>query len=37
MVLAKLPEETKKNMVRDHSNNKWTVDVQASILKEIRI
>lgn len=33
MILAKVPEETKKNMARDHPANKWTVEeLQAAIV-----
>ena len=38
MILTKLPEETKKNMARDHQSTTWTIEeLQAAILKELRI
>jgi len=38
MILAKLPEETKKNMARDHPSSTWTIEeLQAAILKELKI
>lgn len=38
MLLTKLPEETKKNMARDHATTTWTIEeFQAAILKELRI
>ena len=38
MISTKLPEETKKNMARDHPNNEWRVaELQAAILKEIKV
>ena len=38
MILAKLPEETKKNMARDHATATRTIEeLQAAILKELRI
>ena len=38
MIVTKLPEETKKNMARDHPSTTWTIEeLQAAILKELRI
>ena len=38
MILTKLPEETKKNMARDHTTTTWTIEeLQAAIMKELRI
>ena len=38
MILTKLPEETKKNIARDHPSSEWTVEeLQMAVLKEIRI
>ena len=38
MILTKLPEETKKNMARDHPSTTWTIEeLKAAIMKELRI
>lgn len=38
MILTKLPEETKKNMARDHATTAWTIEeLQAAIMKELRV
>jgi len=38
MMPNKLPDETKRNMARDHTSAEWTVlELQAAIRNEIRI
>ena len=38
MILTKLPEETKRNIARDHTSAEWTVlELQAAIHNEVRI
>ena len=38
IILNKLPQKTRKNMVRDHNSNEWTLrDLQEAIRKEVRV
>ena len=38
IILNKLPQKTRKNMVRDHDSNEWTLrDLQEAIRKEVRV
>ena len=38
IILSKLPQKTRKNMVRDHDRNEWNLrDLQEAIQKEVRV
>ena len=38
IIISKLPAETRRNMARDHTSVKWTVDdLKSAVLKELRI
>ena len=38
IILSKLPQKTRKNMVRDHDRNEWNLrDLQEAIRKEVRV